>query len=413
MTAPKKVLIVDDDAKLPECRKEDNPPCSLKTLPTETRSQHRDRIKKERKSYGPGRRRDVREFCENRLRILLSSRGSPHHAHHNHPEILSSHESPPHVEPVGTNLLSLPIEIRQQIFSYTTARDTARLRRVCRALNDIISDQKNEMYLATYFANRELARLQHAVEELTSLEMPFDVDTLMEALHVWTKQRGHFVDPGLSMDSMLKLMSHLFMGKKEGTDLHKNARVWARVASHAIWLHQQYEQGQEIQVDHFFQSGMHEGVLGYSECEKLFFTITNPELQHPKRRISGRMRNSWEQKDTSFPPARMTQLLPFEFDDWDSKSSADRHEVRKMYEMYLGGTPYNHRTRLTHSKPRLLEYLRLPTLPNEVFCYYVKDEWAQKEVEKICVLLGYAMPSRPVRVPLLLKAAILESVTLF
>jgi hypothetical protein len=42
-------------------------------------------------------------------------------------------------KPKAPDLLSIPLEMQQKVFMYTTARDTTRLRRVCKSLNEIIS----------------------------------------------------------------------------------------------------------------------------------------------------------------------------------------------------------------------------------------------------------------------------------
>jgi hypothetical protein len=86
-------------------------------------------------------------------------------------------------KPKAPDLLSIPLEMQQKVFMYTTARDTTRLRRVCKSLNEIISCSSK--HPAKKFAARERVRLRHTMEEWTSLKMPTDIDSLMEALHIW------------------------------------------------------------------------------------------------------------------------------------------------------------------------------------------------------------------------------------
>ena len=43
----------------------------------------------------------------------------------------------PKAKPKAPTLLSIPLEMQQKILMYTTARDTTRLRRVCKSLNKV------------------------------------------------------------------------------------------------------------------------------------------------------------------------------------------------------------------------------------------------------------------------------------
>ena len=63
----------------------------------------------------------------------------------------------------------------------------------------------------------------------------------------------------------------------------------------------------------------------------------------------------------------------------------------------------------------LIRCLTLPTLPNVVSCYYVKDSWARYQIEKLVGPLKDANKRRSMKVMVapLLKAAILESVVYF
>lgn len=78
----------------------------------------------------------------------------------------------------------------EQIFLHASARDTARLRQVCKALDDVVKGSTK--HLAEQFTRKEMDRVQQQFDEFASLKPPTDFDSLMKALHVWTKQQGIF-----------------------------------------------------------------------------------------------------------------------------------------------------------------------------------------------------------------------------
>jgi hypothetical protein len=135
-------------------------------------------------------------------------------------------------KPKGPDLLSLPLELKQHIFSYTTARDTPRLRQVCKTFYVAIRGYTKQ--LAKIFYRRELARLQQCVDDWKSLEAPTDFDSLIEAVHVWTKRRGTFWDESQQIRSMQKLMAHLFMGRQAGLELGMSVVNWSWVTSQVV-----------------------------------------------------------------------------------------------------------------------------------------------------------------------------------
>lgn len=120
--------------------------------------------------------------------------------------------------PQRVGILCLPLELHQQVPSHTSARDAARYRRVCKTTNQLVKD--SEKFLLRTYAGGALSRLKEAVEEFNNLETPHDADSLVEALHVWTKRRGRFPDcrtPYSSLGSILKPMAQFFL-KKDHTD---------------------------------------------------------------------------------------------------------------------------------------------------------------------------------------------------
>jgi hypothetical protein len=88
--------------------------------------------------------------------------------------------------------------------------------------------------LAKIFYRRELARLQQCVDDWKSLEAPTDFDSLIEAVHVWTKRRGTFWDESQQIRSMQKLMAHLFMGRQAGLELGMSVVNWSWVTSQVV-----------------------------------------------------------------------------------------------------------------------------------------------------------------------------------
>jgi hypothetical protein len=318
-------------------------------------------------------------------------------------------------KPEAPGLLSIPLELQQKICMYTTARDTSRLRRVCKSLNWIVSGSSK--YLAKQFANRELARLRHVVNEWTSLKMPTDLDSLMEALHVWTKRRGMLPRHTYAgFESMRKLMAHLFVRKKTGEDLHYSATEWSLIAAVAIDLNQQ-RVNKEVFDDESIFTCMASGLLDYIDCDRLlslYYHTERLELDGQQRRLSGCLWPSGTLEHTTLPELRMTPLLDFErVSARRPLPDEDYGRASWLYEDYLDDENTNEPLEATHGSPALLQHLGLPELPNEVSCYHLKDEWAGREVERIISPLPGSTRSRPTRVHPMLRAALLENVMFF
>jgi hypothetical protein len=319
------------------------------------------------------------------------------------------------VKPEAPNLHTIPLELQQKIFLQTTAGDTTRLRRVCKALNCVVVGSSN--YLAKQFANRELTRLRCVVDEWTSLKMPTDINSLMEAMHVWIKRRGFMPRRSYAcMESMRKLMAHLFVRKKTGGDLYLSAMRWSLVAVAVSYLHQRAvdprDEDDDCDDELSFNLITAMGVLDYAECDRLFYCTEHPELQPRERRLCGRTWPAGTLEHATLPELRMTPLLNFErVASPLSDEAIDRANM--LYRDYLDDENTNEPLEATHGSPALLWHLRLPELPNEVSCYHLVDEWAGREVEKIIAPLPNSARSRPTRVPPMLRAAILENVRLF
>lgn len=126
-----------------------------------------------------------------------------------------------YASPQRVGILCLPTELHQHVLSYTSARDAARYRRVCTSTNRLVVG--SEKVLLRTYAGGALSRLKAAVDEFSGLEAPHDTDSLVKALHVWTKMRGQFavrqsLDAQIStFGSIMKLMAHFFL-KKDHSD---------------------------------------------------------------------------------------------------------------------------------------------------------------------------------------------------
>jgi hypothetical protein len=316
---------------------------------------------------------------------------------------------PPPAKPEPRGLLSLALETKQQIFLYTSARDTARLRRVCKALNvDVKSSTK---YLAKQFSRKETERIQQEFDEFASLKPPTDVDSLMTALHVWTKRRGIFYEDRVQLDSCTKLMTYLLNREGTGAPFRNAVSVvkWATVAACAAIRHRGFrdEEMEDLDMDSFFETITTPGFLDYKDCDKLLEMVKSPELL-----LSGRLWPPGTREPTTFPErGRMMPLLQFPiWSDHDPLSDEHDQQTQALVD-YIFGNPTMPLLEATHGNVHLIRYLRLPALPNEVACYYLNAEWARKEANKL--FDPVAIRANPVRVSPLLIAAILESVMLF
>ena len=90
--------------------------------------------------------------------------------------------------PQRVGILCLPLELKQQVLSYVSARETVRFRRVCKSTNQLVFSSTK--HFVKLYAGRELLRLRGVVNEFNDLKTTTDADSLVEALHVWTKRRG-------------------------------------------------------------------------------------------------------------------------------------------------------------------------------------------------------------------------------
>lgn len=328
----------------------------------------------------------------------------------------------PKPKPKPQGLLSLPLELQEQIFLHTSAKDTARLHRVCKSLDAAI--RSSTRYLATNFSRKEWKRIQSEVNDFASLKAPTDLDSLMKALHTWTKRRDTFQDREVASDSIMKLMMHCFLRDGPGKDQQAMTATygkiidWAELAAHIIEVC--HESGgvptEEFDIDIDFKYLSQSGLLDYNDYDKLFEHLQHPELQEESHRLGGRMWSSRALERLRFPPGRMTPLLHYpcfsRFDEDEPHDSDELTQERDTFWDYVRGEPTKPLLEATHGNLLLVRYLRLPELPNAVSCYYLNDSWSRKEVKKLLALFD-ATATGPVRIDPLLKAAILARVMLF
>jgi hypothetical protein len=300
---------------------------------------------------------------------------------------------------------------------YTSAKETARLRQVCKALDATIRSSTKR--LAKQFSRQEMERIQQQVDEFASLKAPTDFDSLMEALHVWTERRGSFEKHEVQQDSAAKLMMHFFLGlgkKYEEEDGNKILQ-WAATTAYITKLCHDSDSGQtsDWTLDIASKTLAHFGLLAENDYKKLFERVRHPEDQQENHRLDSRLWPSGTREQTTFPKeGRMTPLL--QYPSWSEHLlPSDGHDQQTVaFGNFLRRRPSMPLLEATHGNLRLLSYLRLPKLPNEVSCYYLNDNWARKEVKALLAHIDTtAARTRVVGISPLLRAAILARVMLF
>jgi hypothetical protein len=221
----------------------------------------------------------------------------------------------------------------------------------------------------------------------------------------------------VSEDSTLKLVIHFFRGTSKTEEVPGTAiALWAWLADLVIGLHQANENEPTSQesIKKMFAQVVNMGLLDYNDCDKLFEYARHPELQEESQRPSSHLWPYGTLEQTTFPArGRMSPLLQYPTYSQTRMGYEDEQEVAAFLN-YIHEDPNRPLLEATHGNLHLLRFLRLPKLPSEAFCYYLSDEWAQEQVGRLLHLLNTrATQINPVSVPLLLRAAVLESVMLF
>lgn len=202
--------------------------------------------------------------------------------------------------PNGANILSLPLELQQEILSYTSARDAARLRGVCKGLDAVIMNSSE--HLVKLYTGQELSRLRKAVNEFEGLKIPTDVDSLLKAVHVWTKRRGFFSYDRASQASMFKLMAHFYVNMHRDHDNRQGALDrdaddkwgsldivrWSALATDAA--HMISSPLKDSEIDYQFERLNRTGKLDYNGLDKLLGYSAEPQSQAENHRLVSTLR---------------------------------------------------------------------------------------------------------------------------
>ena len=321
----------------------------------------------------------------------------------------------------GANILSLPLELHQQILSYTSARDAARLRGVCKGLNAVI--MKSSAHLVKLYTHKELSRLRGAVNNFEGLKVPTDVDSLLESVHIWTGRRGFFSHRNVSQGSMFKLMAHFLV--KDDTDdpiwSVEDAVEWSFVTAEAAYMMSTPLTNSGIEAQ-FSRLTTRTDKLDYNALDKLLEYSARPQSRATNHRLGGRTWPEEMMEHMTFPSmCKLTPLLRapsthgIEFFGFDGAWPFDEgtFELWWDYVDEPGSAIQNLQPEIGNE--RLVRYLELPDLSSTVSCYYVSDSWALKQIDELVCRLDSAehRQKKKVLVAPLLRAAILEHVKYF
>jgi hypothetical protein len=340
----------------------------------------------------------------------------------------------------GANILSLPLELHQQVLSYTSARDAARLRSVCKGLNTVIIN--SSAHIVKLYTCKELSRLREVVNEFEGLKIPTDLDSLLEAVHVWTKRRSYLSHFRVSQGSMFKLMAHFCVKNARDNDNKRdtldrldddnnndNDNKWgiddavrrgvaasaaARLISSPL---------EDSEIDAQFERLISTGKLDYNEVDKLLEYSAKPQSQAVNHRLGGCIWPEETMEHMTFPKVgKLTPLL----------RNPSTHGI-EFFGFQLGEWPFDEGSlnlwgqyvdkpesaiqnlQSDTGNERLVRYLQLPVLSSTVSCYYVSDSWARKQIDTLVGRLHDAnrRQNKKVMVAPLLRAAILEHVKYF
>jgi hypothetical protein len=314
------------------------------------------------------------------------------------------------------------LELHQQILSYTSARDAARLRGVCKGLKEVVT--KSQEHIVKLYTRKELSRLRDAVDEFEGLKIPTDVDSLLEAVHVWTKRRGFFSHCSVSQGSMLKLMAHFLL--KDDVDHPmwsvSSAAEWSFIATEAAYMMSSPLSDSQIETQ-FDWLTTRTDKLDYNALDKLLEYSARPHSKAANHRLGDRIWPKEMMEYMTFPNMwKLTPLLRtpsshgFEFfgdeiDGWPFDEGT--FDLWSDYVDEPGSAIQNLQPDIGNE--RLVRYLELPDRSSTVSCYYVSDSWARKQIDILVGRLDNAehRQKKKVMVSPLLRAALLEHVKYF
>ena len=323
--------------------------------------------------------------------------------------------------PIGANILSLPLELHQQILSYTSAKDAARLRGVCKGLKAVI--MKSSAHLVKLYTRKELSRLQGSVNDFEGLKIPTDVDSPLEAVHIWTGRRCFFSHLNVSQGSMSKLMAHFLL--KDNTDdpiwSVEDAVEWSFIAAEAAYMMSNPLTNSGIEAQ-FSRLTTRTDKLDYSALDKLLEYSARPQSQATNHRLGGRTWPEEMMEHMTFPSmCKLTPLLRtpsthgIEFFGFDGAWPFDEGTFELWWDYVDKPGSAIQILQPEIGNERLVRYLELPDLSSTVSCYYVSDSWARKQIDELVYRLdnGEHRQKKKVLVAPLLRAAILEHVKYF
>lgn len=305
-----------------------------------------------------------------------------------------------------TNFLSLPLELQQDVLLRLPSRDVCRVRQASKDCKKLV--QKSSDFLVKQFESREFKRLQILIDEVTSLEPPSDLHSMLKTIHIWTKRRGTFDTYGIQCRSLFRLMAHLFMGKVARDEVLRMFYLWRARASAIIDALNESQVWSDSNIRDWFRDP------DDSAGSQAFYAfLKRPELHDAAQRICGPTHSGLEH--WSWPVGgTLTDLFPYpalpeEEDEEDLLEGLDDFAVwvqdPSLSELEPLAPDFDH--------ARLTKLLWLPDLPNTFFCYYLTEGWARITVQNLLDRFDHPDRRLPVRVSPLMRTAILECVRFF
>ena len=295
------------------------------------------------------------------------------------------------------------------------------MRSVCKGLNAVI--MKSSAHIVKLYTRKELSRLREVVNEFEGLKIPTDLDSLLGAVHIWTKRRGFFSHFRVSRGSMFKLMAHFFVKNDEYHPTWNivDAVEWGWIAAEAAYMMSSPLTDTEIETQFDILTRI-TGKLDYNALDKLLEYSAKPQSQAVNHRLGGRIWSEETMEHMTFPNKwKLTPLLRnpsthgIEFFGFQGDFPYDEGTFDLWWD-YVDepGSPTQN-LQPDIGDERLVHYLELPVLSSTVSCYYVSNSWARKQIQMLVRRLDDAetLQKKKVMVAPLLRAAILEHVEYF
>jgi hypothetical protein len=290
-----------------------------------------------------------------------------------------------YASPQRVGILNLPLELMQQVLSDVPARETVRFRRVCKSMDQLVV--RSTKYLVKLYAGRELSRLREVVNEFNGLKKPTDTDSLVEALHIWTKRRGQFAHQSAAASSAFKFIAHFMVQKKNHFNhtvrrpslLERRPTVeWAYTAMRATQMLSYPPTKSQLEL--LFSELTRIGMLDYHELNKLFEYAKDPGSQPANHRLVGQIWPEEKLEHMTLPgPWKLAPLLqhPSSYSLEEPRADNDtvRHDTLSDVDSLERFFTYILMPREVNLLPPdlgnklITHHLGLPALPNAVSCY--------------------------------------------